>query len=545
MLLLQQQMKRIYILLLLLIVMSGTVNAQGEPSYRPINQGVKLDSTNLPIVLINLNGAVVGTQDRVTARMTIIHNGDGGINYRDTVAHPGQHIDYEGYVGIRYRGNTSYSYSAKKPYSFRPLDRPLEDGGDWKKVSLLGMGKDSKWILLAPYADKSMIRDMFSFEIARPWMEYTPDGRFCEVLVDGIYYGVFILTEQVSQGKHRLNLPDPGDEGDELTGGYLLEVDRNDEVTFASSYYPVYSDGKQIKTRLIHFQYKFPDYEDLTVEQDQYIRCSIYRMESALSSEDYRDPEVGYRNYLDEMSFIDYQLAMELGHNVDGYRLSAKIFKSRDSVDPRFKMVLWDMNLCYGNSNYYDGWLTTGWVYQSNDVLRPKAEMCLVPFWWYRLNTDPEYTAQLKARWAQYRRSNLSDERWVATIDSLTNLLTVGGAEYRNTLAYPKWGEYVWPNYYIATGYADEIAYMKNWIRDRIAWMDEQLEYDPNAVDIKPGDVNADGEVNIADVNALIDIVLNGGSDDDDQKSRADVNADGEINIADINAVIDLILGGN
>lgn len=53
------------------------------------------------------------------------------------------------------------------------------------------------------------------------------------------------------------------------------------------------------------------------------------------------------------------------------------------------------------------------------------------------------------------------------------------------------------------------------------------------------GDVNGDGEVNIADVNAVIDVVLGGSSN-----PNADVNNDDEINIADINAVIDIILGG-
>ena len=51
------------------------------------------------------------------------------------------------------------------------------------------------------------------------------------------------------------------------------------------------------------------------------------------------------------------------------------------------------------------------------------------------------------------------------------------------------------------------------------------------------GDVNGDGEVNISDVNAIIDIILGGGS-----IPRADVNGDGEINIADVNIVIDMIL---
>ena len=59
--------------------------------------------------------------------------------------------------------------------------------------------------------------------------------------------------------------------------------------------------------------------------------------------------------------------------------------------------------------------------------------------------------------------------------------------------------------------------------------------------DIFMGDVNRDHEVNIADVNAVIDIIL-GGNDD---TIAADVNGDGEINIADINAVIDIILNGS
>ena len=54
----------------------------------------------------------------------------------------------------------------------------------------------------------------------------------------------------------------------------------------------------------------------------------------------------------------------------------------------------------------------------------------------------------------------------------------------------------------------------------------------------KPGDVNADGEVNIADVNAVIDMILSQSSN-----KSGDVNGDGEVNIADVNAVIDYILG--
>jgi hypothetical protein len=57
------------------------------------------------------------------------------------------------------------------------------------------------------------------------------------------------------------------------------------------------------------------------------------------------------------------------------------------------------------------------------------------------------------------------------------------------------------------------------------------------------GDVNGDGEINIADVNGLIDIIL-GGFSNYDTRHRSDVNYDGEINIADINSIIDHLLGG-
>ena len=56
------------------------------------------------------------------------------------------------------------------------------------------------------------------------------------------------------------------------------------------------------------------------------------------------------------------------------------------------------------------------------------------------------------------------------------------------------------------------------------------------------GDVNGDGEVNIADINTLIDIILSGGAADEGTLQRADVNGDSEITVADINAVISIVL---
>ena len=125
----------------------------------PNNPAVHIDSTNLPILLINTEGSRIAKDDYITARMVIIQNGNGANNYADTLKHPGQRVDYDGYIAIRYRGNSSFHESLKKPYAIRTLDKPLEMGGVKTKKKLLGMRKGKKWALLAPYSDRSMIRD--------------------------------------------------------------------------------------------------------------------------------------------------------------------------------------------------------------------------------------------------------------------------------------------------------------------------------------------------------------------------------------------------
>ena len=294
-------------------------------------------------------------------------------------------------------------------------------------------------------------------------------------------------------------------------------------------------DGSVLGAYNIFCQYKWPDEEDLTAAQKAYIQSQIDKMEYSLAH-GFRDASTGECQYIDELSFIDYQLAMEIGHNVDSYRLSAKFFKRRDSVDPRFKMVVWDMNLAYCNADYNEAWRTDTWVYQSNDLMYWAGEYYLIPFWWYKLNNEATYVRHLKERWAQYRRGNLRMDRIMGTIDSLVTVLTVGGSEYRNSRAYPMWEIYVWPNYHISANYEEEIAFLKQWLAERILWMDQQLDFVPEA---PSGDVNGDGEVNVADVNALTDIILDG---DTIGNTAADVNSDGEVNIADVNALIDLIL---
>jgi hypothetical protein len=460
-------------LLLLLLCAATSIHAQRWDNYRPDNRKVALDSTNMPIVLINTDGQMILRDERITARMKILYNEDGSVNYRDTVAHPNQTVHYDGYIALKYRGNSSFNSSDKKPYSIKLIETPLEEGGEKRKERLLGMGKDNDWAMLAPYSDRSMIRDVLAFTLAKPYFDYTPSARHCELILDGVYYGVYVLTERLTKGKNRLNLDDPGNSGDELTGGYLVQVDRDDEPHIYISKHHPESPWGEMSWNYIHYQYKHPEFEEMNYTQRRYLQNRIDAMENSLASANYKDESTGYRRYLDVTSFIDYELSTEFSHNVDGYRLSTNMFKWRDSKDARWKLAIWDINLGFGNADYYEGSATDTWVYKQNDIMAWQDD-CLIPFWWDRLMKDDSYVAELKSRWTKYRMEFYSDSHVAAVVDSLYDVLTCMGAEQRNSKAWPRWGRYLWPNEYVSTSISDEFNYLRGWISDRLAYMDSQ-----------------------------------------------------------------------
>ena len=67
----------------------------------------------------------------------------------------------------------------------------------------------------------------------------------------------------------------------------------------------------------------------------------------------------------------------------------------------------------------------------------------------------------------------------MATIDSLAAVITAHGAVERDSQVWPRWGQRVWPNYYVSSDIADEVAYIKRWLQERLAWMDRELGYSP------------------------------------------------------------------
>jgi len=132
----------------------------------------------------------------------------------------------------------------------------------------------------------------------------------------------------------------------------------------------------------------------------------------------------------------------------------------------------WDYNLSFGNANYCDSYLTTGWHYDFNSIC--SGYYPHVPFWWQKLVQDTDFDNDLQCRWQNFRQTFLNDDSINAWIDLQTTLLQ--DAQQRN---FGKWdilGQYIDWEYYVGQTYEDEINYMKNWISGRLIWMDDNLQ---------------------------------------------------------------------
>jgi len=417
-------------------------------------------SSNLPIVIIDTKGKTIVDEPKVLVKMGIIDNGPGNINnITDSLN------GYNGWIGIEIRGSSSQMFP-KKQYGFETADSLGED----LDVSLLGFPKESDWILSAPYTDKTMFRNVIAYQLATDMGRYASRTKFCELVINGQYMGAYILMEKIKRDKNRVNIKklEPKDStGVALTGGYIIKLDKltgSDTEGWFSKFPPL--DGVN---RKVYFQYDTPKLKDLVPQQETYIQKYIFDFENNLNTALYNDPVRGYYHNLNIDSFVDLFIANEISKNVDGYRLSTFLYKDRDSEDGRLTFgPIWDYDLGFGNVNYDDSYTTEGWK-----ILTKNYSEWLTPFWFRKIFLDPVFQNRLAKRWNDLKGSTLNANYFDRKIDSLVTVTEE--ARIRN---FEKWkiiGEYVWPNNYIGATYQDEITYLKNWIRNRITWIDKQI----------------------------------------------------------------------
>lgn len=427
-------------------------------------------SSNLPIIVITTGGQTIADNPKVNVNMGIIDNGPGNRNYYRNPANnnqPDPFNNYNGTVGIEHRGSSS-QFFPKKPYGFETRT----ETGDDLKVSLLGMPKESDWILNASYTDKTLMRDVLTYHLSNQMGMYATRTKFVELVVDGDYKGVYILMEKIKRDANRVNIASlkPADNsGDALTGGYILKVDKN--TGSADAYWKSPYPANNLME--INIMLEYPKKEDITTEQFEYIKNHFTNFEHTLNGPNFKDPTNGYAKYIDVNTFVDYFLLTELTYNIDAYRLSVFFYKDRDSRDSKIKMgPAWDYDHSYGNANYCKGWETNHWAYDFVREFCPQDDK-QTPTWWARLLQDREFCLKVRERWKQLRQNQWTNSNITTFVNQ--NVALLGESQVRNFQRWPLLGEWIWPNYYWGNTYQEEIDWFKNWTEQRLSWLDANI----------------------------------------------------------------------
>ena len=400
--------------------------------------------SNLPIIIINTEGgAEILDEPKILGTMKIIQRPDGARNYM-TDANTDDFLNYSGTIGIETRGSSSQALP-KKPYSVDTLE---DDGIEDKGVKLLGMAKEDDWVLNSFAFDDSMMRDYISYQMARQMGQYAANLRYCEVVLNGEYIGLYALSEKIKRDGDRVNiakLKDSENSLPEVSGGYLMQTDRVSAENPAAWY----SNGAE-------YIHEKPNSDDITTIQSSYIEAVFRGLDNNANNSSITS---GYPSIIDIPSFVDYILMAEMASNVDAYALSTYYHKDRGGklrAGP-----VWDYNLTYGNDLFdffgtnYDRSHTDVWQFAYSNT---------GSYFWGDLFNNSTFKCYLAKRFDELTKAGqpLNLDYISSLIDS--TIILISEAVVREN---EKWET--------IEDFNGEIANMKDWIQERISWMRANL----------------------------------------------------------------------
>ena len=454
-------------------LLPGPVHSE---TFMPLADDVVEFTSDLPVFLINdFNagrpglGQATGAHLQVFAAGTNLFGNVPLLTTRATIAARGSSTAGEAKVSMK-------------------LELQDEFGND-KSESLLGLPKDSDWILYGPDEfEPILIHNPFAHQLSRDIGRYSPRTRFVVVYlitrgngpVQALhYFGIYALEEQIKPGPHRVDIDKLSPEvtrPDLITGGYLLKIDRGGS-----------SDG-YIGTPQQTVLVTDPKGFELNTEQYQYLNTYFAGFDQALYSTNFRDPIKGYRAYVDVPSWIDHHLLNVLTFNVDALRLSAYFYKPRG--EKLHFGPLWDFDRSLRSTDGRDISPRT-WQSTSGDLGTDFFNYT----WWDRLFKDLEFFQQYIDRYDELRTNQFGLSHLYELVDTLTT-------EVRNEQPreLKKW--HIAPR----GGFNGEIRDLKLWLSNRLDFIDTQFVRPP--VLVRGG---ANEEVDFAArTNAVIYYTLDG-----------------------------------
>ena len=344
------------------VVTAPRVSVQGS-AYREKEK--LLVDTGLPVVIIDTQGGkAVASKDTYVPGTVRIQ----GVGDWEGLAETG--------CEIRGRGNTTW-YWPKKPYLLKLNE----------KQHIFGMHKHKRWVLLANFMDRTLMRNLVSMKVASMTrLAWTPGCVPVELVLNGRHMGSYLLIEQVRVDNHRVAVTEmtPEDNaGDAVTGGYLLELDfhYDNPVQWIDP-----NGHNQQWGNGIPFGVKYPDSEEITLQQLAYIKNYVAEAANTLYGKDFLNPETGYAKYIDVDSFIDYWIVFEvMGNHELGN--PGSVFMHKDRGGKLVAGPCWDFD--WGVLSYNTS---------------PQARTGLVnrkAIWYERLMQDPAFKSRLKSRFEE------------------------------------------------------------------------------------------------------------------------------------------------
>lgn len=345
-------------------------------------------------------------------------------------------------VGVKGRGNSTW-YWEKKPYALK-FD---------KKQPVLGMPKHKRWCLIANYMDRTHLRNRVAYHLgANSRLAYTTRNEYAELYFNGRYQGLYLLTEQIKVDENRVAVAEPTDGND--TAGYLIEMDTNydEDVRFRSA------------TTNIPVNLKFPDAEDISAAQLDYIRQYVNRTDEAVAAAAQGKTGTDPFELLDREAMIDFWLVFEIMANHEILHPKS-IYFHKDRNGKLTAGPVWDFDYATLTPRTQTQWINYGLSYQYNEFAWYEKT------WWNQLLTaDATLRADVRKRW----------QEWYPFLQSVPQFMereaeAIAGAEARNLQVWPRINGTGNPNGDESLPFRDAVKQLEQTYTTRIQWMNDRI----------------------------------------------------------------------
>ena len=449
-------------------------------TYVRLDTSVQNFSSNLPIVVVDSFSSGKPTGNDLRPAFFTLQEPDKNTG-RAKVTDPYKIFSRS---GVKLRGSSSSSF-AKYALAMETWNEDDED----REIKPLGLPANSDWVLSGRYRfDLALMRNPFIYELSNQMGIYAPRTRYVEVFMDtdggsltypSNYMGVYALIEKIKRGEDRVNIArmDATDNtAPDITGGYLLKVDRADPGDAS------FNAGGQGSINHV-----YPKTINLTSQQRNYIRSYVSEFGAALDQSNYTNPSTGlhYREYFDVQKSIDSHLLRLLAKDPDGLRLSTYLYKPREG-----KLTygpVWDFDRTLGCDNDGRAREPTGWD--------PSSGMKYFTYTWFgKMFKDPDFRQDYVDRYQQLRTNIWSVHNTNAICDNFA--AQIREAQARN---WQKWGDSTNGGTYssVGGGWEGEVSHLKGWIKTRVEWMDAQF-LTPPTFSAPEGEVNKGSRLELA-----------------------------------------------